>query len=78
MDDLDPHRRTGLGYRAAVVMRGMLKRAGSDAAAGTFRAHALQALGKGVRLTFKALSLPGWALRWRRYAKETEKPGPGD
>lgn len=78
IDDLDPHRRTGLGYRAAVVMRGMLKRASTDAntgvASASFRAHALRALDKGAWFTFKALSLPGWVLRWRKYAKESEKP----
>lgn len=73
MDDLDSHRRTGLIYRAAVVAQGMLGRASSDAAAGTFRAHALRALDKGARLTFKALSLPGRLLHWRKYAQETEK-----
>jgi hypothetical protein len=73
MGNLNSHRRTGLIYRAAVVGRGMLGRASSDAAEGTFRAHALQALNKGVRLTFKALSLPGWLLRWRKYARKTER-----
>jgi hypothetical protein len=78
MDDLDPHRRTGLGYRAAVVMRGMLKRASSDAntdgASASFRAHALRAADKVVGRALGVLFLPRWILerRWRKDARKTE------
>jgi hypothetical protein len=78
IDDLDSDRRTGLAYRAAVVMRGMLGRAGSGAVEGTLRAHALQALNKGAWLATKVLSLPARVLHWRKYAEETEKPESGD
>lgn len=79
MRDLDPERRTGLIFRAAVVARAMLSRASSDAVAGTFRAHALHGVDEGIRQLRRFLFLPRWILerRWRRYARETEEPQSG-
>ena len=76
MASLDSHRRTGLIYRAAVVMRGMIRHAEAASEAETFRAHALRAVDTGIRRTLKVLSLPRWFLerRWRADAHRTEEP----
>jgi hypothetical protein len=80
MRNLDPQRRTGLIYRAAVVARGMLRRADSDAATGTFRAHALHGVNGGVDKILKLLLLPRWILErgWRNAAHQTETPQSGE
>jgi hypothetical protein len=79
--ELDPDRRNGLGIRAAVILRGMVRRANHDAAAAGgsgFRAKALGAIEGIIELLHTAL-FPlriFYGRRLRKLARKTEEAEP--